>query len=474
MNERLHDPVEEQFETAKTMHQSGQLALAVTAYSRVLNLDPEHFKAHNNLGSALEEMGARTDAIASFRRALALAPDAPVIHYNLANALHKEGKLEAAEASYRRSLELDPSSPETHVNLATTLLEQSRLQEAAQQLRSALALYPDLVVAHSRLGHALRLSGDLDNAAAAYRAAIALEPSAATEHLQLGAVLDAQYDYQEAEACYRQALALDADLGAAYEHLGRLLTGRSRYDEAESVFRDWLEAKPNDPAARHMLAALTGTDIDGRASDDYVQQVFDSFASSFDATLAQLDYRAPQLVAALLDAADEKPEAQLDILDAGCGTGLCGPRLRLHVRRLVGVDLSSAMLDKARQRDVYDTLDRAELSAYLNETEQPFDVVVAADTFIYFGTLDAVFAGAKRVLRAGGRLIFTVETLLDESATAGFRLNHHGRYSHTEAYVADALMAAGLPAVSIGEATLRRESGRPVAGLLVLAQKPLD
>src|SRR5260370_26931297 len=105
-----------------------------------------------------------------------------------------------------------------------------------------------------------------------------------------------------------------------------------------------------------MLAALTGEDVPARASSGYVRTVFDRFAESFDEKLHSLDYRARQLVSAAVAAAFGAGRGDLEVLDAGCGTGLCGPLLRPYARRLVGVDLSSAMLQRAGLRGCYDAL----------------------------------------------------------------------------------------------------------------------
>jgi predicted TPR repeat methyltransferase len=90
--------------------------------------------------------------------------------------------------------------------------------------------------------------------------------------------------------------------------------------------------------------------VPDRASDDYVRRTFDHFADAFDENLRDLGYRAPQLVAEALErhrgAAGDV--VKLDVLDAGAGTGLCGPLLRDRAGTLVGVDLSSGMLEKAR------------------------------------------------------------------------------------------------------------------------------
>ena len=168
-----------------------------------------------------------------------------------------------------------------------------------------------------------------------------------------------------------------------------------------------------------MLAACSGRDMPERASDAFIESTFDSFAASFDAKLASLAYRAPALVAEMLAHAGVHASRSLDVLDAGCGTGLCGPLVAPYARRLVGVDLSEAMLARARERNVYDELAKRELTAYLHDSPGSFDVIVSADTLVYFGPLDAVTTAAANALRPGGVLVFTVEELSPDAATPG-------------------------------------------------------
>jgi len=158
------------------------------------------------------------------------------------------------------------------------------------------------------------------------------------------------------------------------------------------------------------------------------------------------------------------------ILDAGCGTGLCGPLLQGFARRLVGVDLSEGMLALARDRGIYDELIAAELTRYLETTEDRFDVVMCADTLVYFGDLHAVIDGFQRVLEADGVLVFSVEQTgpLEQD----FRLLPHGRYAHNADYVGKLLGDAGFDPVDMRPGVLRLEVGQPVNGLLVTARKP--
>jgi predicted TPR repeat methyltransferase len=211
-----------------------------------------------------------------------------------------------------------------------------------------------------------------------------------------------------------------------------------------------------------MLAACSGRDVPPRASDAYVEKTFDSFAASFDSKLAKLSYRAPQLVTEMLSRSGAAPSKSLDGLDVGCGTGLCGPLLVPYARRLVGVDLSARMLVQARERSIYDELVQRELTAYLDDCQDTFDVIVSADTLVYFGPLEAVVAAAHRALRPGGQLIFTVE----ESAGAGYSLGTSGRYRHARDYV-EAVLTEVTLRPDIVSAELRLEAGEPVAGLVV-------
>ena len=136
---------------------------------------------------------------------------------------------------------------------------------------------------------------------------------------------------------------------------------------------------------------------------------------------------------------------------------------------LHGVDLAGAMLKKAAQRGDYDTLDEAELTAWLNQHPAAYDLIVSADTLCYFGALQEVLAAARQALRAGGLLVFTIEQGTEDGVHHGFQLHGHGRYSHTEQHVRDALAAAGLVLAALDPVTLRLEASKPVAGLLVAA-----
>jgi predicted TPR repeat methyltransferase len=370
--------------------------------------------------------------------ALGIAPGYPDAHNNLGN-IHKEcGRLAEAEACYRRALACDGRHVNALANLAIVLEAQRRPHEAFVAYMALLKHAPDYAQGHYLLGIFLRKNAQ------------------GTEHLE-----------QSAE-CLRTAHALDPADTRALSALGVSLYALGRNDEAVQVYRDWIEREPEHPVPRHMLAACGGAEAPARADDAYVRGLFDHFADSFDEQLLHnLGYRAPRVLVESLAPALGKPDAALDILDAGCGTGLCGPLLRPWCRELTGVDLSGGMIAKARQRGDYDRLETGELTAFLQAHPRAWDVVVSADTLVYFGDLGPVLAAAGQALRPSGWLAFSLEAMPD----AGDRveLTPSGRYRHSLAHVRDRLERAGFGEIAIAADSLRKECGQDVASWVALA-----
>jgi predicted TPR repeat methyltransferase len=419
------------------MHQSGNLEVAEKVYEAVLRADADHVDALHFQGLLRHQQGRLQEGMELVRRAVALAPD----HADARN------------------------------NLGNMLLEGELFDEAEEVYRQVLAMRPSHAGAHTNLGTVLRRKGELGEAEAAFRKAIELDPEHGEAYHNLGNVMRKAGRYEEALAAYGRALALRPYEATSYQRIGILLAVLGRMTEASEIYRRWMELQPDNPQPRHLYAACSGKDIPARASDDFVRSLFNGYAGSFDRSLIKnLSYRAPELVADAVGAALGAPAGALDVLDAGAGTGLCGPLVRPFARRLVGVDLSPNMLQKAKERGSYDALETAELTAYLAAQSRAFDLVISADTLVYFGDLGAVLAAAAGALRAGGHLVFTVEHAQPEPPSPGFLLAHHGRYLHGERYVEESLAAAGLTPISLRRAHLRTEFLKPVDGLVVTAR----
>lgn len=386
---------------------------------------------------------------------------------------HKSGLLESAETSYRHILSRRPDDPNALNFLGMLRCQTGDAAEAAQLLRRSVEVDANNPHAWLNLGNVLVILGKSEEARTAFTKATELAPDLAMAWFNLGVCLGRCKRPDEAASALHRALKLEPGHIPAYESLAVVLHRLGNYEEAAEVFREWLAHDPGNPMALHMLAATAGAAAPSRASDGYVRTLFDDFAATFDENLTSLQYRAPDLIAARLGR-EASGDASLDILDAGCGTGLCGPLVRSVARTLVGVDLSVGMIEKARARGGYDELVVAELCGFMGSRPGAFDVVISADTLVYFGALEEPLRSVRTSLRAKGLLIFTVERR-DPAQDSGsqensYRLETHGRYSHSEEYVRAALAAAGFGGISVEGGALRRERGSDVMGLIVLAR----
>jgi predicted TPR repeat methyltransferase len=431
--------LEEAISLAILLQKNEQFAEAQEVYNRILETRPDHPRALHYAGVLAHQQGRHGEALALIERSLALAPDQADWHSNLGIILQSGGRLDDAIDSYRRAIAIDPS----HAN------------------------------AHNNVGVLLRAAGQPVEAEGAYREAIRLNPEHIDAYTNLGILLNGLKRTEEAAACYCKVITLRPKHREARKLLAMAHCTLGEIGKAVNIFEEWLEEDPENPIARHMLAACTGRDVPERASNGFVERTFDSFASSFESKLERLSYRAPALVAAMLEDSGLEPASRLDVLDAGCGTGLCGAIVAPFARRLVDVDLSEGMLAHAKDKNVYHTLVKAELTEYLRDHSGAFDLIVSADSLVYFGDLKGIIAALAGALRPNGLVVFTLEEAVENSAGVDYRLELHGRYSHEQGYVERLLTFSGLQSKII-QADLRTEAGAPVPGLVIRAGKSVS
>jgi predicted TPR repeat methyltransferase len=392
---------------------------------------------------------------------------APTIHDALAH--FQQGRLQESESIYLRLLEQQPDDVNALHFFGVLRAKQGRREEAVQLIKRSLSISPRNPDAWNNLGNVLLAANDTRGAELAYTNATNQRPDYAEAWYNLANLMRRAKRRDEAARCYQRVLALNPRFASAYENIALLFMKIGRADLAAETYRRWVQVEPDNPIARHMVAAYANADTPQRADDAYVAQVFDRFADNFESTLARLNYAGPRLLTAALSEAISFAERKLAVLDAGCGTGLCGPLLRSTARRLVGVDLSAGMLAKARERGVYDELVESELVAFMRAHPASFDAVVSADTLVYFGALEEAFAAAAATLKPGGVLAVSLEAE-PVGSTEKFRLNTSGRYSHTAEYARACLESAGFTVLLIEGGVIRQESGTGVLGHIITAK----
>jgi len=432
------DALLQSLQQAIGFHTAGDLEKAEKIYRDVLVQDPVHPIALHYLGIFLYQNGQDEEGVQNIRLSCALQPENASWHNDLGNVLFALREFEEASEAYQAALDADPSDHIVWNNLGSSQLQHGDTEDAIRSFKQALELAPDFGPALIHLGNIYEAAGDKMNSA----------------HYQCRAFVLPPHEGKSKQM-----------LGISYYFLGRL-------QEAAEHYREWMQEEPDNPIPAHMFAACAQQDVPERASDSYIEKHFDRYAETFNANLVDsLAYRGPELMqqALLMIGA---PAKQFDVLDVGCGTGLCEPIIAPYARSLIGVDLSGKMLEQAEARGGYDQLFKQEITEYMAGKPGTADVVLSADTMIYFGDLEKVFGKVASTLRENGYFLFTVETAAEEEAQGvGFSLHPSGRYRHDPAYVARCLSQFGFELLSIKDVVLREEIRQPVLGMVVVAQR---
>ena len=347
------------------------------------------------------------------------------------------------------------------IERARELMATGQADAAARLLRARIEGGRGGLLTRLALVQALRRSGDLAGALSAAREANALNPNVSDAVVALGETLMALGHLPAAIAEFQRALRLEPNSAAARFALG---CAWSEAGEAEKALDEFARLSPeNVSGLAEKISAATAMRLRPRSDPGYVRHLFDQFSADYDARMrGHLDYRAPEILRQLADLV--MPGASgLEALDLGCGTGLAGKAFTALVRAIDGVDLSPAMIERARSCALYRRLDVADIEAWLHVGGGTYDLVLAADTLVYLGDLTATFAGVARQLRPRGMFLFTVE----ESVGTDFELGPKRRWRHSTAYIRNVAAGADMAVAGIVECSPRSEAGVAVAGLAV-------
>jgi predicted TPR repeat methyltransferase len=412
--------------------------------------------------------GRLAEAGALYQQAHTLAPEDPEILHALGLIRWQSGALGQAEALIAAALVHAPTQASYHDHHGLVLATLGRRDEAEAAHRRALALDPNLASAHNNLAIVLKADGRAPEALQAVERAIATDATRPAFHLSRGEILVTLGRPGEAAESFVAALKLRPDYGDAFFALGQLWQRTGNLEGARVALRSYLKL---DPADRHGAAAVLAL-IDPATTPDgfspaYIRNLFDGYAGRFDAHLTgKLRYRAPEILRDAIARVAPGLTA-CDVLDLGCGTGLAGVAFKPRARRLVGVDLSPAMIEQARARAIYDVLEVDDVVAAMRRMPAAFDLIVAADVFIYVGDLAPALAAMHASLRPDGLAAFTLET----AAGQPYRLTASRRFAHDPAHVAMLSDTTGFARALEEAVTLRIEADTPVAGTTLVLRR---
>jgi predicted TPR repeat methyltransferase len=347
---------------------------------------------------------------------------------------------------------------------ASELMSNGRPSEAARFLQARIESGRGGLLARLALVRALLGAGDVPAALQAAREANSLNPNIAQAAIALGEVLIAAGHLPTAIAEFQRALRLEPQRQEARFQLGRAW---AEAGEAEKALEQYaLVPADGVPDLARQIAEAEAMRHRPRSDAGYIRHLFDQFSADYDARMrGQLGYRAPEILREL--ASLVMPAARNQVaLDLGCGTGLTAEAFADIAPTIDGIDLSPAMIGKARARGLYRNLAVADIETALGGEE--YDLILAADTLVYLGDLSVTFTGVAHCLKPDGFFLFTVET----SSGPDFELGPKRRWRHSEDYLRRTAARAVLDVAGMLACSPRTEATAPVQGLAVALNRP--
>ena len=379
---------------------------------------------------------------------------------------HQQGDLSGAVADYRCLLERVPDHVEAVFNLGVACFEQNLFEEAAVSYVQATDLAPDDPDIWFNLGLTMKAQGNHEGAVVCYESAIELAPDDLDSHYNLGIVLNELWRLEEAVESFKKVLALNPEHISALNNLAVVYHSLDRREEAIECYRRAADLGHKPESASHILAALTGATTDAPPVE-YVRSLFDDFSERFDQCLLEdLEYKTPESLRRMLDELPGVPELFANVIDLGCGTGLSGITFRDVANRLTGVDLSTGMIEVAEKKDLYDRLESGDITSFLEDGGEGYDLFVASDVLIYLGDLARVFAAVREKAQPESYFLFSTESCEED----GFVLRVSGRYAHARSYIEALAEANGFDVVTCQQEGIRKERGDWIMGDLYVLQ----
>ncbi len=228
----------------------GKYEVAVEAFSKAIQADPQDYFAHFNLALAYTLLERDAEALPEYRKTLELKPGLFEAQLNEGIVLLRQKNGAEALPLLEAAAAQKPQEFRPRYYLAEAQLATGDLAKAEANYRAAAELDPKSAAAQLGIAHALARGGKLAEAAPVFRQAAQLDPTYRDGLLELAALYEKQGERAEAVEIYKQF----PENPAAQERLGELLLEIKQYGDAVPRLEE-AYAKSPTPANRAALAA---------------------------------------------------------------------------------------------------------------------------------------------------------------------------------------------------------------------------
>lgn len=429
---------------------------------------PNFAAGFNNLGTVYYTQGKLKEAVAAYQSAIALQAEYADAYYNLGLALQKLNYVDEATNAYRALLDLAPNHPGAQFQLGCALMLQLKYKEALNYFINIEAAHPFHFETQVNLASNYLKLGKLNEAKTHYLKALEIIDNDEQVLFNLGIINMQQGNLQDSIKYYLQVAKLNRNSFDAQNNLAIAYLFMKDTQNALLHFREALRIQPQNDAIRHTINILAKEKNVTSSPPQYISALFDSYADHYDAHLTQvLKYHVPELILQAIKKVRDVQNVHWNILDIGCGTGLCGELLKPLAHKLIGIDLSQKMLELAGEKNIYDELIATDILPFLAKQKNAYDLIVAGDVLVYFGELNPIFKEASLALKAQGLFVFNLEI----STSEHYYMTDSGRFAHSEQYLLELAEKNQFRLLENQKVTLRVQNGEEVKGYLIVLEK---
>ena len=256
---------------------------AIVHLQKVLQLQPDHFDAMNNLSGTLLDNGSFVDALRCIQRMLKINRKSAQAYANLATILRAAGDLHESVKAIRNAIRLSPREDRFQFQLANMLVAVGRLDEADEIMDDLRKRLPDRAALQATHAKILERKGETERAAEileAFDEEARLVPDNATITAtvldQLGRTDEAisllEEVVQTNEAVAIEGIAIQFLLAQFYDSSGR-------YDEAFAMLRQGNRNRRSAFYQSEKAASMTKV-VDRLTSSIYQHEYYSDFPES--------------------------------------------------------------------------------------------------------------------------------------------------------------------------------------------------
>ncbi len=438
---------------------------ALRHYHQALHTRPDWAIVHQSLGLFFLEKQQFSAAKTQFENVIRLSNTTNGYFYLGLIALAQK-QFSHAEDAFKRVLDENPNHVEALCNLGVVALQGKRDQRAVDYFTQALAINNDHIEARNNLAACFIHNDRFENALMHYDVLLQKEPSNceylynyATAQMALGHLNDAIEKFE-------RVLVVEPEHFAALNNLAAIYMRMEERGRATELLAKAVAVNPQDTTCSHMLRALSGEQHSAATCNDYAQNLFNNYALYYDQHVTNyLHYALPNQVIKTIDSLTVNHFDKA--VELGCGTGLSGQAIRDYCGDLHGVDIAHKMIERAREKGIYNRLTEQDALTFLQQSPHRFNLILAVDVLPYFGALEALFQAVERTLEIEGFFIFSTEI----SEQYPWHLQESVRFSHHQDYLRELASASSLNLVRMQPVTARRQNNRRLMENLCVVQK---